>query len=375
MKRRKPTFRIFYPFQRAGWIARFVISIVVGIVLFSCNKKSPAPSNPVPRGTRNLGVHVVQAENQDFLQALTVARTSGMNLLPLIFQWSEIDGNRGYDPDHLIPAIDLVLPDQQLALSLTISPIAADRRDLPPGLAGLPFDDPLVINTYIRLIDSLAKGITQTRIRYFLLGNEVDLYFSNHIDEWAHYIRFCEAIAPVARAAFGADCKIGAECTVGSTATAQLPYIQALNANLDVAVFTYYPINDQFIMQPVRVVSADLENLLQRLPGKRIMLEETGYATGTICQGSNQLQADFVKEIFSFWDRHPEQLECICFLWLTDLSLDLARQTAADYGVNGSPIEAAFVDCIRTLGMHTREGVAKPGFIVLKEQAGQRGWK
>ncbi len=340
----------------------------------SCNKQSNPASDVVPRGDRSLGVHVVPAGSEDFLQALTVAKSSGMNLLPLIFQWSVIDGDLGYDPDHLVPAIDLVLPEQQLGLSLTISPIAADHRDLPPDIANLAFDDPIVINRFISLIDSLALGITRTQVRYFLLGNEVDLYFTNHRDEWAPYTRFCEAVAPVARAAFGPNCRIGAECTTGSVATDNFGSIQALNAHLDVAVFTYYPVDDQFKMEPVSVVSGDLDHLLERMTGKQVMLEETGYATGAACQGSEQAQAEFVKEIFKAWDRHPDQLECICFLWLSDIPPALAQQTAVDYGVTGTPVETAFVEFIRTLGLRTSEGVAKPGLAILQQEAHKRGW-
>jgi hypothetical protein len=237
------------------------------------------------------------------------------------------------------------------------------------------FDDPVMIQRFNQLLDTLHGRMPVANIRYLLIGNEVDNYFSQHPGEWPAYTSFCHAVRAHARGLWGNQLLVGAETTLGAAIAADHQAIDNLHAGMDMVCLTYYPLDNNFRMEPAAQANADFTTLLGRYPGRPVLMQEVGYATSSICSGSDSAQASFVKNMFQLWDQHADQMIYMAFLWLNDLSDAQSQAVTASYGLTGTPVEITFTAYIRSLGLCDWQGVPKPGFMRLQEEASARGWK
>ncbi len=351
-----------------GWII-----VVTGIT--SCNKNG-GPSVTVPdKGTRKLGVHITAAQGQTYPAAYAQARSAGVDCVPYTFQWTAVEDSSGYDPQGLMSDINGFYSNEPVSLSLCLSPIAANRRDIPADLASLAFDDPVMISRFNQLLDTLHQRMASTQLRYLLIGNEVDNYFSQHPEEWSAYTRFCVAARAHARSLWGNSLLVGSETTLGASIGVNHQPIDSLHAAMDMVCLTYYPLNNDFSMEPVAQMNVDMETMFAMHPHQQILLQEFGYATSAVCGGSEAAQADFVHQTFTCWDKHETQMVYLAFLWLNDLSDAESQAVTAYYGLNATPVEQKFTAYIRSLGLCNNDGSAKQGFVALQSEAASRGWK
>ncbi len=342
------------------------------LCLSGCRK---TPDVTVAKGARHLGVHITPAQGQSYSAAFLQARTAGIDCVPFTMQWSSLEQNGSYDPQGLLDDLNGFYGMEPVSLSLCLSPIAANRRDLPADLMQTAFDDAAMIGRFERLLDTVHAHLAATNLRYLLIGNEVDLYFSLHPEEWSAYSAFCAAVRIYARTLWGNQLLVGAETTLGANVGTDYPSIVNLNAPLDIVCLTYYPLSSTFTMNPASVVGNDFETLLQKYPGRQILMQECGYATSPLCSGSDSAQASFVRDVFTIWDRHADQMVYVAFLWLNDISGAQAQSETVYYGLNGTSVDQAFTAYIGSLGLCDSLGVPKAGFLTLQQAAGKRGWK
>jgi hypothetical protein len=342
-------------------------------ICFSACRKTSS-DGLVVKGTRHLGLHITLAENQDYPAAFAEARTAGIDCVPFTMQWSTLEVSGMYDPQGLLNDLNEFYGAQPVSLSLCLSPIAADRRDLPDDLMQVSFDDSVMVQRFDQLLDTVHAHLTATSLRYLLIGNEVDLYFSIHPEEWSAYATFCAAVRNHARTLWGNQLLVGAETTLGANLGTSYPAIAKLNASLDMVCLTYYPLSSTFTMNPVSFANNDFEQLLQQYPGKPVLMQECGYATSPLCSGSDTAQASFVRDVFKIWDRHEDQMIYLAFLWLNDLSNTQAQSESIYYGLNGTAVDQAFTAYIGSLGLCDSLGAPKAGFLALQQEAEKRGW-
>ena len=103
----------------------FIFSVIVG----SCsNDDQPTV---VPKGNRNLGIHVTEGESLDFDKSFQIAKGAGMDCIPQVFYWRDLEDASGYDPFNFLPVMNTYYPLNAMKVSLCISPIAAADRNMP----------------------------------------------------------------------------------------------------------------------------------------------------------------------------------------------------------------------------------------------------
>lgn len=349
--------------------------ILLPIAATSCHKHTDVMSGPPEKGTRRLGVHITAAAGQDYPAAYAQARSAGIDCVPYTFQWTAVEDSTGYDPQGLMSDINGFYQAEPVSLSLCLSPIAANRRDVPADLAGLAFDDPVMINRFNELLDTMHRRMAAINLRYLLIGNEVDNYFSQHPAEWPAYTRFCVAARQHARTLWGNSLMVGAETTLGASIGNDHAPIDSLHAAMDMVCLTYYPLAPTFMMEPVAQMNTDMEVMLAMHPHQCVLMQEFGYATSALCAGSEQAQSEFIEKTFVLWDKHAAQITYLAFLWLNDLSDAQAEAVTVYYGLNGTTVEQPFTAYIRSLGLCNNDGSPKPGFQTLQAAAALRGWK
>ena len=361
-------------YVNSHWMKRYVIylSLTLSFITVSCDQEEG--KKVVPKGIRNLGIHVTETASLDFDESFQIAKEAGMDCYPQVFFWTDLESASGYDPNNFLPIMNAYYPANDMAISLCISPISATARSMPEDLMSLSFSDDDVINRFKDLLDEVHAETPNVDLRYFLIGNEVDLYFASHTDEWDDYKVFVEEVKEHAKSLWGDDLLVGAEVTLEGAAGNDKLAIQQLNSVTDMVCFTYYPLNADFTMKPVKKVEADINMVLELYPTQKLFLEECGYSTSTATNSSDEAQARFVSTMFDLWDKHDDRLLYVGFLWLHDLSESKAADYVVQYGMTGHPNAEEFKEYLRTTGMRTYEGADKKGFLELKKQAKTRGW-
>jgi len=332
----------------------------------------PQPeTTAVPRGDRMLGIDVSESEGEDYDQAFQLAREAGMQFTSLSVAWDDIEPRPGEfapDPDWLAIA-NLYYPAHDVPLALTITPIDTNRTRLPADLRGRAFDDPEVIARFERLLDHVFTQIPDVELAVLAIGNEVDATLGSDGAAWARYQTFFEATAAYARR-LRPQVPVGVKLTMSGLTGETRAWAQALNAQADIVLVTYYPLEADFGVRPARVVHDDLAGMVSLYLDRPIGVLEAGYPSSEKLGGSEALQAEFVRQVFRAWDAHAAQLKLLNFTWLTDAPEASVEAWTDYYGLH----DDRFAAYLATLGLRRADGRSKLAFEVLAAEAHVRGW-
>jgi hypothetical protein len=231
-----------------------------------------------------------------------------------------------------------------------------------------------VINRFTTFLDTVHAAIPDVELNNILFGNEPDLYFMSHEDEWDDFASFYAAAAAHAKSLWGNDVPIGVEATFAGLTGEFESEMRAVNQHSDIIAFTYYPLNGDFTMQDPAVFGPMLDAVATAYPTKPLFLEETGYATSSVCEGTEDKQAEYVSEIFQAWDKHADRLTFVGLLWLHDLSQSEAEAFVGPYGMTGAAGMDTFTEYLRSLGLYNFDGSEKVVIDRLNQEMSVRGW-
>lgn len=358
------------------------------------------PPAPLPRGERLLGLDLRPAADGSLGAAFAVGSVAGFDVVPLALDWSEVDvgteaGLPVYDGSRLALA-NTCYGASDTAVSLVLRPIDSLARSVPPGFESTPFDAPALIARFEATIDFVFDQIPDLELSSLVIGSQVDLHLGIDPVLQQEYRVFHAAAAEHARGAWAlrrpADPPLAVAVEVRAEALraqATRSYYQALNASSDVVGVAYYPLVEGRVESPA-VIGADLATLAGLYPARPIFLTRLGVPSGYFSEQaypellsgtvrsletSAALQADWVDAVFRAWDLQAERVGLITFVALHDRT-PAAVQARLDEVALGGAASAGdeLVELLRTLGLRTDAGVAKPAFERLRARANERGW-
>jgi hypothetical protein len=346
----------------------------LSFLLFSCSKSKEVTA-VTPKGNRQVAVHITTAESNSYDTDFQRVKALGVDVIPLTVAWNSIDTTGGFDFSTL-DIINAYYPANHKKVSINVTPLYAVSRAFPNDLQSKSFNDPLVISRFKILLDSIHARLPDAQINNFIIGLEVDIYLNNNPGEYAAYQAFYDSAIVHVKKLWGSSMPVGVETTWSSAAFDTNNNIATLNKNSDMMVLSYYPLNDDFTVEPPTIVHSDVETIIALYPKIPIFIVECGYQTSASCNSSPQLQQQFVTEMFKLWDDHADKINFIGFLWLTDLSDADVDQYVIDYGQSNSPNLNSFKGYLQTTGLRTYpgEGSDKLGFTQLKTELASRGW-
>jgi len=394
-----------------------ILPILASLVLVACGGGStpgntgnvnPGGSGVVAKGNRLMEIQVSAPANGDFAAAFNLAQTVGMDSASLSLDWNGIDigtDNNTVPPTPIYandPGTDFLAiangcyPNSNTKLSLMLRPITTLTRMVPPGFENLAWDDPAMIDRFKALVDHVFAKMPDLDITAIAIGSEVDLHFTDTTTE-QQYVTFYEAVSAYARVAYAQvypgrpPLQIAVEVThKGLLNSNKSAFYQQLNATSDVIGVSYYPLDNGLVQDP-SVVEQDFAAMLALYPGKKLHFFQLGYPSGyyattaypeyaagtvtPVINSSDTLQAEFIRAVFTAWDRHIDRIDLIGFTWMHDeTAADVAATIAnpAFGGTNNPPPE--FVEFLRTLGLRTDGAVDKPAWSRLASEALARGW-
>jgi hypothetical protein len=281
------------------------------------------------------------------------ARDAGINLIYVSPKWNEVETSRSkYKFDDIRFQISEAA-DENLPAVLHIRVIDTNQRSLPPDLVKKPLDGQEIATR----LDSLLEGVIpllQNRVKYFLIGNEIDGYFKQHPDEVRAYARL------VNRAAIKIKGRVPGAQVSASTTFDGVPLLATLLLPIadqtDFLALTYYPLTPEFIVRDPSVVDSDFPRIFATAGKKRIFLQEVGYPTSPVNQSSEEKQAELFGLVLDAVAANADRFIGIKFTFMSDFSDTLVKSFATYYNMPGADRFRAF---LKTLGMFDDRGRPK----------------
>lgn len=345
---------------------------------------SPTPENSVAlnespsaggSGTRSKpqGGHVLfsitpntfanQAQTpENLLAALGIAERAGLGFLVHNGKWSELEPKNGkynFEPldFNIATAKRLNIP-----ICYTLRVIETVDRAVPGEFRKMPWSDPRMEKALLNLIEAIMQHF-DGRVRWFLLGNEIDGYFSRHPDELADYARLYSHLAARIKQ-IAPNIQVSATLMFGGVDLMD-GMMRPLTDQFDFVCFTYYPIRSDFTMQDPDLVKSHVDRMRKAAHGRPLVLQEVGYASGAKNQSSQEMQAQFVANVFKVLRANGDFVQAACFWLLADLQEDFVNKLAGYYGM---PNSAVFKSFLQTLGMFDGIGQAKKAWSVYERE-------
>jgi hypothetical protein len=296
---------------------------------------------------------------QDYFDALDTAYAAGARGQFVSVTWNALEPTAGTyrlsDFGNQLAYLGLV---RHLQLFIGIQVINTTQKETPADLKSVPFDSSLMKQRFHRLVDSL-KTYWNGHIKYLSIGNEVDVYLLAHPSEWSAYASFYnDALNYIHVKLPGVQ--IGVTSTFTGAAGAAHPEVTALNNSSDVFILTYYPLGDQFLVNPDTVPKTDFPQMIALARGKQVILQEVGYPASTFLNSNLKLQAEFVKTVFSAWNATGDHMPFMNYFLLHDFSDSLVNSLVGYYGVTDS--SGHFREYLATLGLRYTDGTPKPSW-------------
>jgi hypothetical protein len=327
----------------------------------------------VTPGTNSIGLDVSTfAENPSFNydSCFAIGQNLGMGSVGLFRNWTGIETSPNTFDLTIFDIANYYYPLYNMPVDLTITPIHTNNLEVPADLTTTAFNDPILINRFKTLLDSVKVHLPNLTLSSLVIGSEQDVYLGGNPTLWSHYTTFYDSVASHARSLWP-GVKIATELTFNGITTYNT-YAQVLNTNSDYIGVSYYPINTDFTVQPVPVLATDFANLVGLYPSKPLCFYQYGYPSSPVCNSSENLQAQFITETFNVWDTYASNIRYIDFTWLHDLDSAAVNFYGSYYGIN-DPVFLAF---LRSLGLRTwnGSGAHKAALIELECQARQRGF-
>lgn len=245
------------------------------------------------------------------------------------------------------------------SILVNLPAVAITSRTMPADIAALPFNDARVKARYRALIDQVTPHLNAS-VQYVSLGNEVDTYLSTHPTEWAQYKELIDDARTYIRS-LKPNIKVGVTTTFEGATSTHTANVASLNANMDVVILTYYPINSgTFVPRHPSTVDADMTAMVNIADGKPLVVQEWGYPSSASLSSSRQMQADFIANTFSSWKQHGSgRIPFISFFkrreWNTAHCETLSGQTAGQ----------RFYEFLCSLGLLNNDGTQKTAYPIL----------
>lgn len=344
--------------------------VLVWLVVVAGGAAAQSPE-PVPKGDRALSITVTTPENGAYEPAFAIARDAGMDEIELTFRWDELETAPGAYVGDGLAAVNQFYPARGMPVSLVVAPVSSVEKSVPADLAEAPFDDPVFIERYQRLLDFVFGALPDVEIPTLVIGLEVESYLLADAARWEQYERFYAAAAEYART-LRPGLRIGVEGLHTNILGGAMGFFDALNAHSDFVAVSYFPLDEEGLGRPLDGIAAEFDALTAHYAGQTIRFTQLCYPSSAVNGSSEATQAQFVRAVFAAWDGHAEQIERIEFTWLHDLS----PEGVAAYAELFQHQNERFAAFLGSVGLRTYPGAGedKPALDVLREEAAARGW-
>jgi len=318
----------------------------------------------------DVSTYNVQSGIANYDSSYTKGYDLGMREVGLFLNWTILEPTPNNFDFTFLDIANIYYPASNMAVDININPINTNRLEIPSDLVNLAFDDVQMIERYKVLLDSVKLHIPNINISSFIIGSEIGAYLGNDAIKWTQYTNFYNAVGSYAKTLWP-GLNIAVELQFSDIMNYNT-FAQQINTYSDYIGVSYYPLWPDFTVKPPWTVAFDMDTLVDMYPTKPICFYQFGYPSSPSCNSSDSLQADFIKQAFTYWDVFAANIRLIDFTWMTDLDTAAINYYATYYGL----ADTSFLDFLRTIGLRTWDGngADKSALNELRCQAKQRGY-
>jgi hypothetical protein len=309
---------------------------------------------------------------EGFYPALRTAKENNVQVLHTYLQWGEVERA---PEEYFWEWQDYLMGYREaegFEISLVVNLIhTAVRGPVPADLEEIDFDDPEFIRRFSKFILAFLERYP---VNYLSLGNEVNDYFINHRDEIESYQIFFDQVSEVIHQEYP-DIMLGMTFAYhDAESQGGLDIIQELNRG-DFVPYTLYLYSPGFVFnRDPGELDSYLENMIDIAEGKPIAVVEIGWNTSPNLSGSEEDQAEFVREAINGLQKHAADIEFLSWFSLHDRDLENSYQSALTFIphrpdlVDDDEFMNTFVDFLNFLGLRKIDGTPKAAWYVFQDE-------
>jgi hypothetical protein len=288
----------------------------------------------------------------ELVKDLQDLKKAGLGFQYISAKWSELEPAPGMiDLKKLEDGIR-GLSGLGFDLAITIQALDTNNRTLPADLMEKPFDSAELRTRWDALLRAIAVRLSP-KVRWVMLGNEVDVYLAQHgaeLEPYAGFVDWGRTLLREPRPGLA----VGVTCTYAG-ARARQDHLRRLNRDTDFVALTYYPLKPDFSVEPVSVVPRDIGNMVEMAGRKPLLIQETGYPADPLLGSSETQQAAFVEALFDAVKAHPGRIAAVNYFLLVDFNDQLVETFLKYYRVPNSKFRAY----LATLGLRKQDGTPR----------------
>jgi hypothetical protein len=254
-------------------------------------------------------------------------------------------------------------------VDITIRPLHTNRKRVPNDLMNVAFDDPVMIDRFEKLLDYVFGLMPDAKLLSLVIGSEMDIFLGTDEKLWKQWETFFKATSAYARTK-RPGLKVASEGTFNGMTGSAKDYLLELNKSTDVVGVSHYPTGPDFRVQPPSEAKRVFDAVAALYPGRVIYFYQLGYPSSPLLDSSEQLQAEFFKEMFRAWDAHADQIKMIKVTWQSDISKEGVDYWSKFYGLT----DQKFMAFLGSLGLQNNDGTDKEAMKTFRAEAHARGW-
>lgn len=337
--------------------------------LTGCSSAGTKVVSTVAPDPRIMAITANPVPPQDAISAANFVAGVGARGAVSSFTWSALETSpEAYSLQNLNNNIAF-FSLKGFTIYLGIQVINTVPKETPSDLLGVAWSDPNMKSRFHALLDAIHPLLTP-QVHYISIGNEVDVYLTNHPLEWASYQNFYEdALSYIHQTMPGIQ--VGVTATFSGAAGAAQANVVQLNTMSDVWIFTYYPLGPGFVPKGPQSPLNDFTTMLALAGTRQVLLQEVGYPTSSIISSSEGDQAAFVTNVFQTWETHMQQMPFLNYFLLHDLASNTCSSIAQYYN---DPNDPTFQAYLCSLGLRNTDDTPKLGWESLVSVASSEGF-
>lgn len=336
--------------------------------------KTPASPMPTPTTTiRSRGGPLIGLQANIFANEPLTPQTANAHYQTsleagITFQafdqtWAILEPRPGkYDFNELDFQVEQAVRSN-VPIAYNVRIVDTGHKSVPGYLQHRGWRDAQMRDRLIALINALVPRF-KGRLKWIMIGNEIDPYFAAHPNEAADYSGLFAAGASRFR-------ELVPGVRVSTTVTFDgLRLLDSLLKPLfdqsDFLSVTYYPMNPDFTFRDPDTAGSDFSRMISAAHGKEVILQEVGYASSPLNNSSEEKQARFFENVFRQLAAHRGVIVGANFLFMSDFSDTVVADLARYYNLANAE---RFKSFLKTLGMFDDKGRPKKSWEVFRQQA------
>ncbi|MFA0963608.1 hypothetical protein AB9P05_17520 [Roseivirga sp. BDSF3-8] len=357
------------------------IHMILMVSLASCEiteevlpDKEPEPVLPTVKDKGERGLSVVGStftlpDEQELEESLLAGSNEGQ----IVIDWEKVDSSGILSFEQLDPVMEKCA-EGNLPVTLVYNPISRNKVSIPHDLGGRDWSDTELRERFADLLYQVYYRYPTVDVNRVILGEEVDILLKENQIEWASYTDFFAYSREIIKSYYGSALVVGASTSFSGINLLETKDLAlALHDEADIVSISYFPRNRDYTFRSVLHVTRDMEYLAAISGSKKVFFQECGYPSAVSCNSSEEMQRQFVAEVFRGWDLYDDAIQGIHFTWLKDKSNTEAVKILEESGMSESIYVSRFVDFLKSSGLQDNQS-EKPAMQQLKLEAGARGW-